>query len=169
MDVTSFNWWHRITLKHTTGEKGRECTGAETRKSDELKMEWGLNKRPDGLSENVAVRGRKRRGQVGTARLGERKSSNPFQTVEAGSGERKSMRRKEKQCWCGAEGEVGQEWERQEGVCSHEPVFPPAYVPQSLRFFRPENRKVVVKSESAPAATRHTATHGDRFLLSLFL
>ncbi len=39
MDVTSFSWWHGFTLRHTGREKDREREGAETRKSDELKME----------------------------------------------------------------------------------------------------------------------------------
>lgn len=46
--------------------RDRERKGADTRKSDELKMERGLNKRPDGLSETVAVMNMKRgRGGVG--------------------------------------------------------------------------------------------------------
>jgi len=43
-----YYWWPRIILSHR--ENDREHKGAKTRKSDEL------NKRPDGLSETVAVR-----------------------------------------------------------------------------------------------------------------
>lgn len=136
MDVTSFIWWHRITLRHTAREKDRKRKGAETRKSDELKMERGPNKRPDGLSETVAVRSMKRgRGGGGgwggravgreggrqgdAARQKERSpSSYPLQTVEAGRGERKSKRGKGRLCEVGREGRWGK-CGRGRRVCAH--------------------------------------------------
>lgn len=53
-------------------------------------------------------------------------------------------------------GEVGQVWERQKGVCSHEPLVPSCLCATCLCVSQAENRKVRAKSESAPAATRHS-------------
>ncbi len=50
---------------------------------------------------------------------------------------------------------MGQVWERQMGVCSHERLFPFCVCATSL--FRAEIRKVGAKSESVPAAGRHSA------------
>lgn len=52
--------------------------------------------------------------------------------------------------------EVGHVWERRKGVCSHEPLFPSCVCATTLCVSQAENRKVRAKSESAPAATRHS-------------
>lgn len=96
-----------------------------------------------------------------------RGKENPFQTVEAGSGERKSSADYTMLMWGGRGGgaNVG---EARGCVLTTLPLLP-----QSLCVFRAENRKVVVKSVSDPAAPPGTpinSFHSDRFpLFSLSL
>ena len=187
MDVTSFNWRHGITLRYTARGEGKDreresAREAETRKSDELKMEWGLNKRPDGLSETVAVRNMKRgrgEGRVGDGEGGreggeekqqpDRREKITFvlsitHCIKAGRGERERAKRGKKKRerlvlrWGGRGGgaSVGEAEGCVLAHMNHSSPFLPVCVPLASVSFGLQNRKVGAKSDSAPAATRHS-------------
>lgn len=121
-----------------------------------------MNKRPDGLSKSVAVRNvkggrREGKGGCGEGGMGGSQTAGNRAVVSVAKVqwqevERERAREARRQSVdVGWVGEVGQVWERREGVSSHR-SFSSVSVPHEPLPLFGEQKKVVVKSESAPAA-----------------
>lgn len=120
-----------------------------------------MNKRPDGLSRSVAVRnvkGGRREGKGGCGERGMGGSQTGNRTVVSVAkvrrqemGRERAREARRQSVDVGWVGEVGQVWERRGGVSSHRSSSSVSVPHEPLPLFG-EQKKVVLKSESAPAA-----------------
>lgn len=140
-----------------------ETHSERERKRRQNGMNWkpgggGVNKRPDGLSKSVAVRNVK--GGSGDAgkeewEAAKQQEIGPSYRLQKCGGrkweEKEQERRDDSLLMRGGGGKVGQVWERREGVSSPRSSSSVSVPHEPLPLFS-EQKKVVVKSESAPAA-----------------